>query len=196
MIKINEAIVVEGKYDKIKLSSIVDATIISTNGFRIFSDQTKIDMIKKLAAIKGILILTDSDVAGFKIRNFLCGIVDNNKIKHIYIPNILGKEKRKSSYSKEGFLGVEGVETQIIIKALTDAGTIDDAQTPGFRDKNSSITKMHLFEDGLIGSTNSYQKRQLLIQKLNLPKYLSTNALISALNNLISIEEYKNLINE
>ena len=122
MLKIKEAIIVEGRYDKIKLSQLVDTPIIETNGFRIFSDKEKQSLIRQIADVRGILVLTDSDSAGFLIRNFLKGAVDKSKIKHCYIPQIEGKEKRKSQKSKEGLLGVEGVTDEIIISAIRKSG--------------------------------------------------------------------------
>lgn len=194
MIKINEVIIVEGKYDAIKISSIVDTTIVTTDGFRIFSDEYKCSMIKQLAETNGIIILTDSDVAGFKIRNFLCGLIDSSKIKHVYVPNIFGKEKRKTSYSKERFLGVEGINIEVLLKSFEDAGITHTNQYYGTERKKLSITRLDLFEDGLIGSDNSYKKRQLLLSELGLPRYLSTNALINVLNSMLSLDGYKNII--
>mgnify|MGYP002764506450 FL=1 len=121
MLKINEAIIVEGNYDKARLANIVDATIIVTDGFMIFKDTKKAEMIKKLADTCGVIIFTDSDAAGFKIRNYLKNILSGKKVKHAYIPDIKGKERRKNHHSKEGFLGVEGVSDDIIITALNNA---------------------------------------------------------------------------
>ena len=132
MLKIREAVIVEGRYDKIKLSSIVDAPIIETNGFRVFSDKEKQSLIRKIAETRGILIMTDSDGAGFVIRNFLKGSVDNSKIKNCYIPQIKGKEKRKAKGGKEGLLGVEGVSDEVIINAIRKSGA--DLQTDARRE--------------------------------------------------------------
>ena len=194
MIKLTQTIIVEGKYDKIKLSSFIDANIIETNGFRIFADKEKMNMIRTLADKTGILILTDSDSAGFKIRNYLCGCIDKSKIKHIYIPEILGKEKRKSKPSKEGTLGVEGVSRQIIEDALKRAGVLDSDKSIS---KNSNpITKFNLYEDGLIGGENSAILREKLLQKLSFPKYISSNNLVATLNNIMNYDEYKEIITE
>ena len=160
MISVKEAIIVEGRYDKIKLSGIVDAPIIETNGFRVFSDKEKQALIRDIAAKRGILVLTDSDGAGFVIRNFLRGAVPKQQIKHCYIPQIEGKERRKPQKSKEGLLGVEGVTDEIIIDAIRKSG----ATILGEEQKQrQEITKADLFELGLTGGENSAQKRQELI---------------------------------
>lgn len=181
MIKIKEAIIVEGKYDIQKLNQIVDTCIIETNGFRIFKDKQKIELIKDLAYKNGIIILTDSDSAGFIIRNYLKGTIPNEYIKHAYIPEIKGKEKRKNKYSKEGILGVEGIEKDIILDSLKKANAtfINNQDNIKSRDK---ITNIDLYELGLCGRDNSKQYRLSLLKYLNLPKYLSTKSLLSVLN--------------
>lgn len=194
MLKIKETIIVEGKYDKIKLSSIVDAPIIETNGFRVFSDKEKLSLIRKIAEARGILVLTDSDGAGFVIRNFLRGAVDNSKIKHCYIPQIEGKEKRKTQSSKEGFLGVEGISNEIIIESIKKSGATiindnfnkNEEQT--YKNKKE-ITKSDLFYLGLTGTQNADHNRKQLLKQLNMPTYLSTNAMLTTLNCLYSLEE-------
>lgn len=191
MLKIKEAIIVEGRYDKIKLSSIVDASIIETNGFRVFSDKEKQNLIRQIADVRGILVLTDSDGAGFVIRNFLRGAVDNSKIKHCYIPQIEGKEKRKRQMSKEGLLGVEGLSDEVIINAIRRSGaTIIGEDTV----KTNKITKSDLYLLGLTGIENAEHNRKYLLKHLNLPSYLSTNAMLTALNCLYSLEELKEII--
>ena len=193
MIKLKEAVIVEGRYDKIKLKNLIDAPIIETNGFRIFNDKERRDMIRQIADKRGILIMTDSDGAGLVIRNFLNGAVDKSKIKHCYIPQLEGKEKRKEQKSKEGFLGVEGVPDEVIIEAIRKSGATvigeEAAQT-------NEITKADLFKLGLTGTENSAQKRKKLLKKLNMPDYLSTNAMLTALNCLYSLEELKSVLNE
>ncbi len=191
MIKIKEAIVVEGRYDKIKLSSIVDAPIIETNGFRIFSDKEKQSLIRKIADVRGILVFTDSDGAGFVIRNFLKGAVDNSKIKHCYIPQIEGKEKRKAQKSKEGFLGVEGVSDEVIITAIKNSGATVIGEE---RSAENKISKADLFVLGLTGAENAEHNRKKLLKHLNMPSYLSTNAMLTALNCLYSFEELKEIL--
>lgn len=193
MIKLKEAVIVEGRYDKIKLKNLIDAPIIETNGFRIFNDKERRDMIRQIADKRGILIMTDSDGAGLVIRNFLNGAVDKSKIKHCYIPQLEGKEKRKEQKSKDGFLGVEGVPDDVIIEAIRKSGATvigeEAAQT-------NEITKADLFTLGLTGTANSAQKRKKLLKKLNMPDYLSTNAMLTALNCLYSLEELKSVLNE
>ena len=192
MLKIKEAIIVEGRYDKIKLKNIVDATIIETNGFRVFSDKEKQSLIRKIAETKGILVFKDSDSAGFVIRNFLRGAVDKSKIKHCYIPQINGKEKRKAHSSKEGFLGVEGVSDDVIIDAIRKSGaTIIGEESQA---QSGEITKSDLYRLGLTGRENSEKLRKALLKNLGMPSYLTTNAMLSAINCLYSLEELKNIV--
>lgn len=188
-IKINETIIVEGKYDKIKLSSLLDATIITTNGFRIYKDKEKIALIKALGEKHGIILLTDSDVAGFKLRNFIRSLSKDIEINNIYIPQIEGKEKRKTKASKEGYLGVEGIDADI----LRDLFIKFNSKIPVTNLKQ--ITKMDFFEDGLSGGENSAQKRLKLLNHLNLPKYITTNSLLDVINSFMDYDEYKNFIN-
>lgn len=190
MITVKEAIIVEGKYDKIKLSGIVNAPIIETGGFRVFSDREKQSLIRQIAEKRGILIMTDSDGAGFVIRNFLRGAVPKERVRHCYIPQIEGKERRKPRKSKEGLLGVEGVTDEVIIEAIRKSGATIIGEAPA---AVQGITKSDLFELGLTGGENSAKKRQALLKKLNLPSYLSTNALLTALNCLISAEELEEM---
>lgn len=193
MLKIKEAIIVEGRYDKIKLSSLISAHIIETNGFRVFSDKEKQNLIRKIAEARGILVLTDSDSAGFVIRNFLKGVVDKSKIKHCYIPQIHGKEKRKAQSGKEGLLGVEGVSDEVIIEAVRKSGaTVIGENTV----RENEIKKSDLFWLGLTGAENADKNRKKLLKYLNLPTYLSTNAMLSALNCLYSFKELNSLLKE
>jgi ribonuclease M5 len=192
LIKVKEAIIVEGKYDKIKLTSIIDGLIIETNGFQIFKDKDQMRLIRRLADTRGILVLTDSDAAGFVIRNYLTGAIRSDKIKHAYIPDILGKEKRKEKASKEGKLGVEGVPAQVIIDALERAGvTCESEESTGRK-----ITKTDLYLFGLSGNDNSAEKRQLLLKELSLPAHLSVNALVGVLNSIMSYEEFQTLLDK
>lgn len=187
MIKIKEAVIVEGKYDKIKLSSIIDGLIIETRGFQIFSDKEQVDMIRRLADKRGILVLTDSDSAGFLIRNYLSGAVGPDKIKHAYIPDILGKERRKDRPSKEGKLGVEGVPVQAIVDALRRAGvTCEAEQVP----VGKRIDKTDLYLAGLSGGENSVQKRKMLLKELALPEHLAVNSMVGVLNSIMSYDEF------
>ena len=184
MIKIDQAIIVEGKYDKIKLSSVVDGIIIMTNGFRIFKDKEKLELIRYYARTTGIIILTDSDSAGRKIRGYIKGAVHDGNIKNVYIPDIFGKEKRKDKPSAEGKLGVEGIDSDILIKAFEKAG-ITASQSNNIHD----ITSMTLFENGLSGGKNSKLLRERLQKKLGLPSLMSSASLIEVLNTMMNGEE-------
>lgn len=184
MIKIDQAIIVEGKYDKIKLSSVVDGIIIVTNGFRIFKDKEKLELIRYYARTTGIIILTDSDSAGRKIRGYIKGAVHDGSIKNVYIPDIFGKEKRKDKPSAEGKLGVEGIDSDILIKAFEKAGI-----TASESDSVHDITNMTLFENGLSGGQNSKLLRERLQMKLGLPSLMSSASLIEVLNTMMNGEE-------
>lgn len=192
MLKVKEAIIVEGVYDKIKLDSIVDATIVVTDGFLIFKDKAKQSLIKQLAEKQGIIIFTDSDSAGFKIRNYIKNFVKSNNVKHAYIPDIQGKEKRKPKASKEGFLGVEGINASIILKALEDANaTLPDEKNGSLCKK---VTKSDLFSDGFSGTKDSSENRKKLTAYLKLPQKISANMLIDVINSLYTFDEYKNIV--
>lgn len=191
MIRVKEVIIVEGRYDVNTLSQIVDATIVETGGFGIFKDRDKQAMLRSLAKRRGLIILTDSDGAGFVIRSFLNGIVDPALVKNAFIPDIYGKEKRKSSPSKEGKLGVEGMKPELIIRALQKAGaTIDDCENTAY----SGISKADLYALGLVGRENSAAKRKVLQQKLALPERMSSNALLKVLNIITSREELERIL--
>ena len=192
MIKLKEVVIVEGKYDKIKLSSMLDANIITTDGFGIFKDKDKQRYLKKLAEKNGAVIITDSDSGGLVIRNFLKNIIPSDKIKNVYVPEISGKERRKNKASKEGFLGVEGLSNKVLSEALNRFGVVE------IRNENSivKITQENLFDDGLIGKENSSEKRKSLCRLLRIPQNLSKNALIKTLNDLMDYEEYKLKIEE
>lgn len=195
MIKIKQAVIVEGKYDKIKLEQILDAVIIQTDGFGIFKDKQKQKFIRALAEKKGILILTDSDSAGFVIRSFLSGIVSPEYITHAYIPDILGKEKRKSEASKEGKLGVEGVSNEVILKALETAGIIGE-QTDSDAAEKKQVTKTDLYNDGICGKSNSLEKRRKLLKVLNLHERTSANSMLKIINTFLSYEDYKQAVKD
>lgn len=186
MIKTNRAVIVEGKYDKIKLSSILDALIIETNGFGIYKDAKRRNFIKKLAAEKGLIIITDSDSSGFQIRNYIASFVPKEQIIHIYTPDIFGKEKRKSAPSAQGKLGVEGIDSKILIKLFEKYGVDSEIQ-----DKRRLVTNYDLFEDGFSGTANSKSMRRKLLKILDLPEFLSTNSFIDVVNATMSYEEYK-----
>ena len=192
MLKLKQAVVVEGRYDKIKLSSILDATIIETNGFRIFSNEQGVEMLRVLAKRCGLIIITDSDFAGFRIRNYLKNKITEGQITHVYLPDVLGKEKRKAHPSKEGLLGLEGLSQDEILTALKNAGILDseESQVPVER-----ITKLDLYELGLSGHKDSKQKRLELLKALNLPSHLSANSLPDVLSSIISKDELYKLVN-
>ena len=184
MIKIKEAIVVEGRYDKNTLSQIVDAPILETSGFGVMNDKAQLALLRRVAEVRGLIVFTDSDGAGFMIRNFLKSSIDNRYLKHAYIPDIPGKERRKATAGKEGKLGVEGMTPQVILDCLRRAGaTIEGEQTivPAV-----SITKQDLMELGLSGGKDSSVLRKKLLQHLQLPEHMSTNAMLQALNLLYS----------
>jgi len=191
MVKIREAILVEGRYDKNTLSQIVDAPILETAGFGIFKDKKHLALLRQVAEKRGLIVFTDSDGAGFVIRNHIKSAIPGKYLKHAYIPDIPGKEKRKSAPGKEGKLGVEGMSPEIILEALRRAGaTIEGEETPQTR----QITKQDLMELGLSGGPDASVKRLALLKKLNLPEHMSANAMLQALNLLYSLEELKEMI--
>ena len=187
-IKIKEAIIVEGKYDKIKLSSIFDTLIIETTGFSIYKDKEKQKLIRRCAKETGIIVFTDSDRAGFLIRGFINGNVPKENIKHAYIPQIRGKETRKAEPSKDGFLGVEGVDKEVIIKAITNAAPVI-AEKPG-----RLVTKADFYADGLSGGEESAKRRDKLKKLLDLPTNMSASALLGTVNQLMSYEQYNEMV--
>ncbi|MBQ8960827.1 MAG: DUF4093 domain-containing protein [Ruminococcus sp.] len=186
MIKIDEAIIVEGKYDKIKLSSAVEAVIIPTNGFRIFKDPEKLELIRYYAEKTGIVILTDSDSAGRKIRGYLRGAIGSGRVVNVYIPDIFGKEKRKAKPSAEGKLGVEGIDVPTLLAAFEKAGV-----TAGSSQRRSDITKVTLFELGLSGGPNSSSLRKALQKSLGLPSLMSAQALTEVLCTMMDSQELR-----
>ncbi len=191
MIKLTQAVVVEGKYDRMKLSSILDTTIVETNGFRIFSDEDTVSMLKTLAKKCGLIIMTDSDFAGFRIRNFLKNKITEGTVIDAFLPDVCGKEKRKAHPSKEGLLGVEGFCEKDILEALKRAGIVDCKAENAPSEK---ITRFDLFELGLSGGKNSNQKRAVILKKLNLPAHLSSTVLPDVLSCVISRENFFSLV--
>lgn len=191
MLKINEAVIVEGKYDKIKLSAILDTVIIETDGFAIFKDKEKQHLIRFLAKKRGIIIMTDSDSAGFKIRSFINGITKSENIKNVYIPDVYGKEKRKTEASKEGKLGVEGMKTEVIMSALTKAGVLC---TENNKTACREITRTDFFEDGISGRENSSELRKALAKELDLPERISSASLLKIINTYLTFDEYKDAV--
>ena len=192
MIKIKQAIVVEGRYDKNTLSQIVDAPIIETNGFGIMKDKANLAFLRRVAENRGLIVFTDSDGAGFVIRNFLKSAIDPAYLLHAYIPDIYGKEKRKSAPGKEGKLGVEGMTRQVILDALRRCGaSFEDEAASAF---SGSITKQDLMELGLSGGKDSSLLRKKLLKKLDLPEHMSANALLQALNLLYTPADLQELV--
>ena len=189
MLKIREAIVVEGRYDKNTLSQLVDTVILETSGFGIFKDRETLALLRRIGAKRGLILLTDSDGAGFVIRNRVKGNIPEGRVLQAYVPDIYGKEKRKRKGGKEGKLGVEGMKPEVLLDALRRAGaTIDEESTV----KGNSITKADLYDLGLIGP-DSVEKRKALCKRLELPEHLSANALVEVLNLLMSREELEKL---
>ncbi len=186
MIKIREAVIVEGKYDKIKLSNFLDALIVETNGFGIYKDKERLAFIRRLAKERGIILLTDSDHSGFQIRNYIANGIPKDRIKHLYIPDIYGREKRKKEPSKEGKLGVEGISDDILIKLFQSIGVECRSVFPKDR-----ITNYDLFAAGVSGSANASQKRKKLLRSLDLPEFLSVNSLLSYLNSKMTKDEFE-----
>ena len=193
MVKIKEAIVVEGRYDKNTLAQIVDAPILETSGFGIFKDKEQLSFLRKVAHQRGLIVFTDSDGAGFVIRNHLKSAIAPKYLKHAYIPDVYGKERRKTAAGKEGKLGVEGMPPDVILEALRRAGASfenEDNHTP------QTITKQDLVELGLSGGKDSSEKRKALLKQLELPEHMSANAMLQALNLLYTAEELRQLIQE
>ncbi len=186
MVKIREAIVVEGRYDKNTLSQIVDAPILETAGFGIFKDKKQMALLRQVAEKRGLIVFTDCDGAGFVIRNHIKSAIPGKYLKHAYTPDILGKERRKAAPGKEGKLGVEGMTKDIILEALRKAGATIEGEEGA---SSHQITKQDLMELGLSGGADASAKRLALLKKLNLPEHMSANAMLQALNLLYSLEE-------
>lgn len=186
MIKLRQAVVVEGKYDKNTLSQLVDAPIFATNGFGVMRDRALLEFLRRVAEKRGLIILTDSDGAGFVIRNYLKGALPKDKVLHAYIPDVPGKERRKAQPGKEGKLGVEGMRPDVLLAALQNAGAeLTDAALPADR-----ITKTDLFCAGLSGGANSAHRRRALQKELQLPEHLGGNAFLDAVNLMMTREEF------
>ena len=193
MVKIKEAILVEGRYDKNTLCQIVDAPILETSGFGIFKDRKQMALLRQVAEKRGLIVFTDSDGAGFVIRNHVKSAIPAKYLKHAYIPDIMGKEKRKAAPGKEGKLGVEGMSREIILEALRRSGATVEGEESS---SSHQITKQDLMDLGLSGSADASQKRLALLKKLNLPEHMSPNAMLQALNLLLTLEELENILQE
>ena len=189
MIKTDFAVIVEGKYDKIKLASLLDALIVSTDGFGVFSDKELQSFLRKLSQTKGLLIITDSDAAGFRIRSFIHSIAANGTVIDAYIPDIQGKESRKDAPSKEGKLGVEGIPAELILQAIERAGVGRECNP----DEQRSITNTDLFEYGFTGTPNAAERRRMLLTKAGLPARLCGGNLLKTLNAFMSFEDFVSL---
>lgn len=195
-LKVQEVIIVEGKYDLNALKQIVDGTVITTDGFGVFHNNEKLQLIRRMADARGVIILTDSDGAGFVIRNYLKGSLPKDKVKHAYIPDVYGKEKRKKAASKEGKLGVEGMHRDILEQSLRKAGATIIGGNVEICTDTHSITKADLYAFGLSGTSNSSENRKKLISALDLPERLSPNALLDVLNALYTKEAFAEKWNE
>ncbi len=196
MLKIKEAIVVEGRYDKNTLSQVVDTLILETGGFHIFKDPEQMALLRKAGERRGLIVLTDSDGAGFVIRNRIRGSIPAKYVKHAYIPDVYGKERRKRQRGKEGKLGVEGMPPQVLEEVLRRAGAtfLDESAQPG--QSGVPLTKADLMAAGLTGRPDSGERRLALLRKLNLPEHMSTNALLQVLNGCYGREEAEKLLTE
>ena len=193
MKKVKEVIVVEGRYDKNALSQVVDATVITLGGFSVFNDKEKLAFLRRLAEKQGLIVLTDSDGAGFVIRNYLKGALPKELVKQAYIPDIYGKERRKRTPGKEGKLGVEGMRPEVLLEALERAGATFLDEENGGRPVGEPITKADLFELGFTGGQDSATRRQALLRSLELPEHLTANGMLEALNLLYDRENFLEL---
>ena len=194
MVRIQEAIVVEGRYDKNTLSQIVDAPILETNGFGIFKDKAQMDLLRRVARQRGIIVFTDSDGAGFVIRNHIKSLIPGKYLKHAYIPDVFGKERRKNAPGREGKLGVEGMTRDVILESLRRAGATFVGEESN--EHRQELTKTDLVELGLSGGPGSNEKRKRLMAELGFPAHMSANALLQALNLLYSKEELLDCLNK
>ena len=184
-IRLSQAVIVEGKYDKLKLSGILDAFIVETKGFGIFKDKQRLAFIKKLAKERGIIVFTDSDHAGFMIRNYISSGIPKEQITNVYIPDVFGKERRKERPSKEGKLGVEGMSVQALLDAL------DKANITGQRvECTDPVTNYDMYDMGLSGTPDAKSRRNALLKELDLPEFLSASALLSCINNMMTRDEF------
>ena len=194
MRKVREVIVVEGRYDKNALSQVVDATIITLGGFAVFNDREKLSFLRRLAEERGLIVLTDSDGAGFVIRNYLKGALPKDQVKQAYIPDIHGKERRKRAPGKEGKLGVEGMKPEVLLQALRRAGATFEGETES--KSCGELSKTDLYDLGLSGRPDSARKRAALLRSLDLPEHMSANAMLQALNLLVTKAQLAGMMEE
>lgn len=195
MERIREVIVVEGRYDKNTIRQVVDATVVTLGGFAVFNDKEKLAFLRRLAERRGLIILTDSDGAGFVLRNYLKGALPKDRVKQAYIPDVKGKERRKRRGGKEGKLGVEGMSPSVLLEALRRAGATFEGKTPPERG-GEALTKADLFALGLTGGEGSAERRRALLKRLDLPEHLTANGMLEALNLLFTREELEALLAE
>ena len=196
MRKIREVIVVEGRYDKNTVSQVVDATVVTLGGFAVFNDREKLAFLRRLAQERGLIILTDSDGAGFVLRNYLKGALPRDRVKQAYIPDIAGKERRKRRPGKAGMLGVEGMRPEVLLEALRRCGATFEDETAEPRETEDPITKADLYALGLTGGPDSAEKRRALLRRLDLPEHLTANGMLEALNLLTDREELAELLQD
>ena len=198
MIRIHEAILVEGRYDVNTVRQVVDTVVLESGGFRIFNDREQLQLLRRIAATRGLIVLTDSDGAGFVIRNYLKGALSSGTVKQAYVPDIAGKERRKRHGSKEGKLGVEGMRPEVILEALRRAGaTFEDADnTDDAASSTAPITKADFYEWGLSGGTDSTQRRAAVLKALELPTHMTANALLEFINAVGSREEIETVLQQ
>lgn len=187
MIKLSQAIVVEGKYDKNALRQLVDAPVFETNGFGVMKNRELVELLRLTARRRGLIVLTDSDGAGFVIRNYLKRVLPKTGVLHAYVPDVYGKERRKAHAGKEGKLGVEGMPPEILLQALRNAGA---EASEGPAQRGAPIVKADLYAAGYSGRTDSAAQRAALLKELSLPEHMSSNALLDALNVLMTREEF------
>lgn len=193
-LRIREAILVEGRYDVNTLRQLVDTVVLETGGFRIFNDRERLQLIRRIAAVRGLIVLTDSDGAGFVIRNYLKGALPKEQLKQAYIPDIAGKEARKRKSSREGKLGVEGMSPAVIQRALMNAGATLLDESESELNKRMLITKADLFAYGLSGGQGSAERRRALLKALELPEHMTANALLEYINAVSNREELENAL--
>ncbi len=198
MIRIHEAILVEGRYDVNTVRQVVDTVVLESGGFRIFNDREQLQLLRRIAATRGLIVLTDSDGAGFVIRNYLKGALSSGTVKQAYVPDIAGKERRKRHGSKEGKLGVEGMRPEVILEALRRAGaTFEDADdTDDAASSTAPITKADFYEWGLSGGTDSTQRRAAVLKALDLPTHMTANALLEFINAVGTREEIETVLQQ
>ncbi len=189
MITLSMPIIVEGKYDKIRLKSLIDSAVIDIGGFKIYHDTEKLNLIKRLADKTGVIILTDSDAAGFQIRSFLKSAISAEKIVNVYIPDVMGKERRKTKPGAEGKIGVEGMDTAVLLEAFERAGVIGSV-----RKSTGGVTAADLYEDGITGRPGCTELRRKFIKELALPEHISSKSLLEVINTLLNLQEYKKIV--